>query len=102
MDKCEFKDNIIIRMNIRKQFRQSLKCGTGEAYYILRENQGIDFSKDIEKAALTNYAYDPQCEPSRAFYISQLIELSGKKEHLVEIIIKALVKERQDSWAIDQ
>jgi len=89
-------------MNIRQQFRQSLKCGTGEAYFILLNNQGMDFSKDIEKAALTNYAYDPQCEGDRAFYISQLIELSGKKEHLVEIILEALIKEKEDSWALDQ
>ncbi|MBN2435771.1 MAG: hypothetical protein JXK07_10950 [Spirochaetes bacterium] len=93
---------IKVKMNIRQRFRQSLRCGTGEAYYILKKNRGIDFSKDIEKAALTNYAYDPQCEGSRAFYISQLIELSGRKEHLVEAVIKALVKEREDTWNLQQ
>jgi hypothetical protein len=39
-------------VNIKQQFRQSLKCGTGKAYYILNENPNIDFSKDIIKAAL--------------------------------------------------
>lgn len=89
-------------MAIRQRFRESLRCGTGEAYLILRANKNIDFSKDIEKAALKNYAYDPQCEGDRAFYISQLIELSGKKELFVEAVIKALGKEREDCWNLAQ
>ncbi len=89
-------------MNIRQRFRQSLKCGTGEAYFILQAKRKIDFSKDIERAALTNYAYDPQCEGDRACYIARLIELSGKKEHLIDIVIKALEKERENCWNLDQ
>ena len=81
-------------MDIRQRFRQSLKSGTGEAYHILKRNKGLDFSKDIEKAILTNYAYDLQCDEERSFYISQLIDLSDKKEHLVEMALKALVKRK--------
>ncbi len=89
-------------MNLKKQFRQSLKCGTGEAYLIAKANPDIDFSSDIKKAALTNYAYDPQCEGDRAFYVAGLIELSPRKEQLVETVIEALGKEREDCWALDQ
>lgn len=93
---------MVQQMNIRQRFRQSLKCGTGEAYLILRANPKVYFSKDIEKAALTNYAYDPQCERGRAFYIAQFIELSDKKEQLIDAVIKALGKECKDHWALDQ
>lgn len=89
-------------MNIRQRFRQSLKCGTGEAYLIVKANPDIDFSNDIKKAALTNYAYDPQCEGDRAFYVAQLIELSDKKEQLVGDVLKALGRERKDCWNLDQ
>lgn len=93
---------MVIQAGIRQRFRQSLRCGTGEAYLILQEHPGYDFTKDIEKAALTNYAYDPQCEGDRAYYVSQLIELSGRKEAIVEAVLKALATEREDTWNLDQ
>ncbi|MBL4755294.1 MAG: hypothetical protein JKY52_17075 [Flavobacteriales bacterium] len=66
-------------MTIRKQFRQSIKCGTGAAYLILRDNAEIDFSIDIKKAALTSLANDPQSEGDRADYLARLINHSDKK-----------------------
>lgn len=44
--------------NIKRQFFDSLKCGTGEAYLIAKENSRIDFSTYVIKGALRNYAYD--------------------------------------------
>ncbi len=89
-------------MNIRQQFRQSIKCGTGKAYLILRDNPGIDFSKDITKAALTNLAYDGQAEGDRADYVASLINLSDKKDKIVDCVLQALESERQNTWALDQ
>jgi len=43
-----------------------MKCGTGEAYLIAKENPTIDFSRYIIKGALKNYEYDGQSKPSRA------------------------------------
>ena len=59
--------------HIKRQFFNSLKRGTGEAYLIAKENPTIDFSNLIIKGALTNYAYDGQSENSRAQYIFDLI-----------------------------
>ena len=87
---------------IKKRFRESIKCGTGEAFILLRENPDIGFSKYIKKAALKNYAYDPQCEGDRANYVVRLINNCSKKEELIEEVLKALSKRQKDFWALDQ
>ena len=89
-------------MNIRQQFRQSIRCGTGKAHFILRDNPTIDFSKDIIKAALTNLAFDAQAEGDRAYYVACLINLSNKKAEIVAHILDALATEQEDAWALDQ
>ena len=56
--------------NIKRQFRNSLKRGTGEAYLLLKDNPNIDFSNHIIQGALKIYAYDGQSEGNRAQYNS--------------------------------
>jgi hypothetical protein len=87
---------------IKQRFRQSIKCGTGEANFILRENPGINFSKEIKRAALTNLAYDSQCEGDRAQYVAGLINLTNKKQDIVNTIVEALGSEQDDTYALDQ
>lgn len=89
-------------MTVRQRFKQSIKCGTGEAYFILQDNPTIDFSKDIIKAAIKNLAYDNESEGNRSEYIARLINLSNKKDKIVKAILKALVIEDQDVGALDQ
>lgn len=89
-------------MTIRERFKQSIKCGTGEAYFILRDNPTTDFSKYITKAALSNLAYDGQAEGDRAQYIAGLIDLADKKEKIIKAIVKALDTEEEDTWSLDQ
>lgn len=89
-------------MDIKQRFRHSIRRGTGEAYLILRDHPAIDFSQDILKVALKNYAYDGQVEGSRADYISRFINLSPKKERMVSRILKALAAGQQDTWALVQ
>jgi hypothetical protein len=89
-------------MTIRRRFRQSIKCGTGEAYFILQDNPRMDFSKEIIKASLNNLAYDGQAEGDRAYYLAGLINLSSKKDKIVNSILNALGKECRDTWALDQ
>jgi len=43
--------------NIKRQFLNSLKRGTGEAYLIVKNNPKIDFSSQIIKGVLNIYAY---------------------------------------------
>lgn len=87
---------------IKQRFRSSIRRGTGEATLILQQNPTIDFSSDIIKASLTNYAYDGQCEGSRAIYVSKLISLSKKQDKIRKAILKGLTQEKKDTWALVQ
>jgi len=89
-------------VSIRLQFRRSIECGTGKAYLILRDNPAMDFSREITRAALTNLAYDPQCEGDRAEYVARLIELSNNKQVIIDCVLQALGSERNDPWALYQ
>lgn len=89
-------------MNLKQKFRNAIKRGTGETYLFIKENPTIDSSKAIIKAALFDFSYDQQCEPSRDFYIAELIELSGKKDKILPIIYEALKTESDDDWSIEQ
>lgn len=64
-------------MNLKQKFRNAIKRGTGETHLLIKENPTADFSKEIIKVALFDFSYDQQCEPSRDFYIAELIELSN-------------------------
>lgn len=87
-------------MNIKRQFFDSLKRGTGEAYLIAKDNPTIDFSTYILKGALRNFAYDGQSEDSRAQYIFDIIALSDKKEKIRKAIIQGLAAEQEDTWSL--
>ncbi len=86
--------------DIKRQFFNSLKRGTGEAYLIAKNNPTIDFSGYIIKGALHNYAYDGQSEGSRAQYVFDLISLSNKKEKIRKAILKGLATEQSDTWSL--
>jgi hypothetical protein len=88
--------------NIKRQFFDSLKRGTGEAYFILKGNPTIDFSNDIIKASLTNFSYDRQCEGSRAKYIYGLIKLSKQQNKIIDKILDKLVDKKDDWYGLDQ
>ena len=89
-------------MTIRQKFKSAVKRGTGETHLIMMANPKMDFSSDIAKAALTNYAYDSQSEGSRSDYVFELIELSNQKEKIKKIILDKLQNEKEDTWALDQ
>lgn len=86
--------------NIKRQFFDSLKRGTGEAYLIAKENPTIDFSTYIIKGALRNYAYDGQSESSRAKYIFDLYSLSDKKDKIRQAILNGIATEQEDTWSL--
>lgn len=89
-------------MNLKQQFRSAIKRGTGEAHILLKENPTVDFSSEIIRAALFNFAYDQQSEGGRDFYIAELIELSSQKDEILPVIYKALSNEITDDWSIEQ
>ena len=83
-------------------FRSSIRRGTGEAHLILKSNPTIDFSNEIIKASLTNFAYDGQSENSRALYLFELIALSNQQDKIRNAILQGLAKEQNDSWTLTQ
>ena len=89
-------------MNLKQQFRSAIKRGTDEAHILLKENPTVDFSSEIIRAALFNFAYDQQSEGGRDFYIAELIELSSQKDEILPVIYKALSNEITDDWSIEQ
>jgi len=86
--------------NIKRQFFDSLKRGTGEAYLIAKENPKIDFSTYVIKGALRNYSYDGQSESSRAKYIFDLYSLSDKKDKIRKAILNGIATEQEDTWSL--
>lgn len=88
--------------SIKKQFSQSLKLGTGKAYLIFTDYPDVDFTKSIINAAVTNLAYDPQCEGSRAKYLYQFIKGYKHEKKIVDNILDHLLKEKDDDWGIYQ
>jgi hypothetical protein len=89
-------------MTIKQRFFSSIKRGTGEAHLLMKAHPEIDFSNEIIKAAIKNFAYDAQCEGSRADYIWELILLANQKEKIRKVILKKLATERKDAWALGQ
>ena len=87
---------------LKQQFRSSIRRGTGEAHLILQRHPAIDFSADIIKAAVCNYAYDAQSEGSRAFYIAELMALSPHQDKIRNAILTGLATEENDTWALVQ
>ncbi|MFT3904384.1 MAG: hypothetical protein QM727_14535 [Niabella sp.] len=87
---------------IKQKFKSSIRRGTGEAHFIMQQNPNIDFSTDIIKASLTNYAYDGQSEGSRALYISELISFSKQQDKIHNAILQGLTDEQKDTWALVQ
>ena len=84
--------------DIKRQFLNSLKRGTGEAYLLVKDNPNIDFSNQIIKGALNIYAYDGQCEGNRAQYIFDIISISKQKSKIRKAILKGLATEQDDTW----
>ena len=83
---------------LKRQFLNSLKRGTGEAYLIVKNNPKIDFSNQIIKGALNIYAYDGQSESDRAKYIFDIISISNQKDKIRKSVLKGLATEQHNTW----
>ncbi len=77
-----------------------MKRGTGEAFLIVREHPGIDFTNEIMEGALRNFAYDGQSEPERASYILGLMQHCSGSEMIKKAVIDALATENDDTWTL--
>lgn len=87
--------------DVKLKFRSSIRRGTGEAYLLMRRYANADFSGEIIKACLKNFAYDGQCESSRAGYLFELILLSNVPKIRAKIL-HALATEYKHTWTLTQ
>jgi len=83
-------------------FRNSIRRGTGKAYLLATRHHDCDFTDEIISACVKNYAYDGQCEGSRAFYLYRIIQAHGNKKRIKKAILKALANEAKDTWTLTQ
>ena len=87
---------------VKKKFKSSIRRSTGESYLILSENPSIDFSDDIIQDSLKNFAYDGQCERSRAYYLFEIILLSKQHDKIRKALLNALASEQDNRWTLIQ
>ena len=81
-------------------FRQYLKQGHGRAYMILKKAPDIDeYRADVLWGCLNAFAYDAQCEGSRAYYLYRIASLFPDKESFVSAICdKYLLLSTRHGW----
>lgn len=87
---------------IKKTFFKSIKLGTGKAYILQKKYPKIDFSKEIFKGSIKNYAIDPECEGNRAKYMYKLIKNSKNKNQIIIKILNTLEKQKNSHWDLEQ
>jgi hypothetical protein len=90
---------MIEELDIKERFLNSLKLGTGEAYLLQKEYPQVDFSRQIVKGAVQNFAFDQQSEGSRANYIYGLIKNSINRKKIEQTIDQAAIKEIGLVWS---
>lgn len=88
--------------NIKQEFFLALRLGIGRAYLMAKRFRHVDFTEEIIKACIKNYAYDGQIEDSRAEYLYELINLSERKDEIVNAVLKHLSKRQSDTWTLVQ
>jgi len=92
------------KTEIVREFRNSIRCGTGKAYLLLNKHPEFNFTNEIYKASIKNYAYDGQSEGDRTIYLLQFIKtLDSKQTDLFKKkLVKKLFEEKDDTWNLQQ
>ena len=83
-----------------QQFRQYLKRGQGRCFVVLKSAADVEkYRKDILWGCLNGFAFDAQCEGSRAAYLYRLVCLFPDRESFVPAITeKYLSLNTRKSW----
>lgn len=92
------------KTKLQSAFRKSIRCGTGKAYLMMTKHPEMNFSNEIYKASIKNYAYDGQSEGDRTIYLLQFYHKLPPKqiEKLKKKLIKQLFEEKEDTWSLLQ
>ena len=87
---------------IIQQVQKAIERGTGDAYFIIKNNPTTDFSNLIFKAAIRCYGYDVQCEGSRAQYMYNIIHILPQKAAIVTKILNCLRNKKTNDYVLNQ
>ncbi len=87
---------------IKHQFRRAIHCGIGVAYFIIRENPHVDFSRDIIHACTHDLSHDVLCDRGRAPYLTELIYSCKQKRNIINAVLLALPTAGKKYRDIDQ
>lgn len=92
------------KREILKDFRNSIRCGTGKAYLLMKKHPKVNFENEIYKASIKNYAYDGQSEGDRTDYILQFYSNLKIEEldRIKEKLAIRLFEEKEDTWSLQQ
>lgn len=83
---------------IIEQFFKALKRGSGEAYWLAKNNPDIDFSEQIIQGVLICFSYDQQSEGNRAKYIFDIISTTNQTAKIRQAILFGLATEQEEFW----
>jgi hypothetical protein len=97
-----FKEKPLNKHLIKRQFKNSIRLGTGAAYLLIKKYPLINFTKEIIYCATHNLAYDQQCEPSRARYIYEIICQSVHKDKIANAVLSELLIQKNNSYDLNQ
>ena len=83
-----------------RQFRQYLKRGHGRCFVVLKSAADVEkYREDVSWGCLNGFAFDAQCEGSRAAYLHRLVCLFPDRESFVPAISeKFLSLNTRKSW----
>ena len=88
--------------SLRRRFFNSLTRGTGEAYLLYKQYPEIDFSDLIIKGSVRNYAFDDQCEGSRAGYMWRFIKGNKQRDRIVTAVLQQLTEDEENGGNLEQ
>ncbi|WP_028973932.1 hypothetical protein [Spirochaeta cellobiosiphila] len=87
------------------EFKKEITKGTGKAFLMIKKNKNYthpEIDKIILDAAKNNLSYDPQCEGSRAIYISHIISEYKNGNEISNLLINYFKRMRKDDWGAFQ
>lgn len=97
--------------NLLKEFKRSLRNGTGKAYCILEKHPELPVDELLVEAAFHNTEYDRQCCESHVFQVTELLKLRPNYQELIlriaerfalESCLDCWEKANQQYWDIEQ
>lgn len=87
-----------IRKLTRREFSRAIKRGLGRALLHVKEYGDEGIENEIKDALLTNYVYDMQIEGLRAWWLFDIVQLTGRTSVYAEYLARNFCATRETAW----